>query len=1097
MSRYTLLVLLIQCLSCIMLLAHDTSAQGTENIYLSVNWKNAGLRQVLSDLEQNTQFDFSYKDSEVANLGNISLKAHNKSLKEILIFLSKEKKLKFLRLNDVISVSRIPSGSKQPVVEELDLDREISGKVTDQNSLPLPGANVLVSGTALGTTTDVDGNYRLTVPDDAVMLVFSFIGYATEEVEIAGRSVIDMVMLPDVTALEEITVSTGYWEVEERLSTSNIAKVEAKVIEQQPVSNPLQAIQGRMTGVNIVQNSGVPGSGFEIQIRGLNSLRPDGNDPLFLVNGIPYPSNPISQSQNGNVLNVNPLNYINPNDIESIEILKDADATAIYGSRGANGVVLITTKSGNSGKTRVNVNSLYGFGTLQRKLDVLNLTQYMEMRNEAYRNEGTAPGDESYDVNGTWDLNRETDWQEELLGGSSKFVNHQLNISGGNESTTYLISGNYHKETVFYSDDFFDRKFSTNFNFSHSSENKKLKLGLNGVYTINTNRLFRANLAQSAVTLPPNAPPLYNEDGSLNWENGTFFNPLATLETSDTRRTAALVAGLDVGYEILKGLEIKSTLGFNNIQNDEIILVPSTSFNPFMMAGLLPSASFRNNFNRTWIIEPQLSYKVTVGKNAIDALVGSTFQEINTEQEEIQAQGYTSDALLSNPAAAGETILGFFNSTYKFNSIFGRINYNYDNKYIANFTIRRDGSSRFGPDKRFATFASLGVTYLFSEEAFISENLPFLSFGKLRGSFGTTGSDAIGDYQFLELWESNGMEYDGLRGIRPWNLFSADFAWEETQKIDIGLELGFFKDRISLHVAYFLNESDNQLVGLPLPWTTGFSNIQSNFPALVRNQGWEIELSAKHIRSQNFQWQTDFNITIEDNKLVEFDNIENSFFNDDYIIGESLFIERLYLHTGINPETGTYIFLDENGDGAIRSNDDTSNFVDTQPDFYGGISNVFSYKGLSLEFLFRFIKQIGFGNLNGFAIPGGFLASNGFGNSSGNQPIQVLDRWQQPGNITRYQRFVATSGEARNAHSNFRSSTGNFSNASYVRLQNVALSYTFPATVTERIGLNNLRLYMQGQNLYTLTNYDGWDPETQSLVLPPPRIITFGFNMTL
>lgn len=1060
-------------------------ASSAQTVSLSV--EEAPLQNVFDSIYEQTGYEFLYNSQLLANSSPVTIEVDNASLEDVLALCFRNQPLSYVIRNKTIVIQNKNQAvlvSKQTQQDPI----RITGKVTDENDVPLAGASVIVQGTSIGVSTDFDGNYDIRVPNQESILEFSYIGYETKQVTVGNQVVINTILQEAVGQLDEVVVSTGYYKVEQRLNPGNIAKVDAKIIEQQPVSNPLQALQGRLAGVNIQQTTGVPGGSFNIQIRGLNSLREDGNDPLYLVNGVPYPSQSLNFNGGQLVGNINPLNFINPNDIESIEILKDADATAIYGTRGANGVVRITTKTGKVEKFNVTFNTTVGIGSVANKLDLLNTEQYLTMRREALRNDGVEPSATDFDVNGTWSENRDIDWQDEFLSGSSEFTNHQLSFSGGSQNTTFLVGLNYLKETTLFSDDFFDEKFSTNLNINHISPDKKFEMAFQGNILINNNFLFSNNLARTALRLSPNAPALFDENGDLNWENGTFDNPMAGMLRESETRSINFTGNLSLSYEILQGLRLKSVLGYSEVQSDEILINPIAAQNPFSETAISGSSNFGNSSLRTWLVEPQVEYQKKIGRHDFTALVGATLQETVTDRQQIIAEGYSSDALLRNPLASGNSRVNNIDfSEYRFNSLYARLNYMFDEKYILNLTGRRDGSSRFGPGDRFANFGAIGAAWLFSEERFVSENLSFLSFGKLRASYGLTGNDAIGNYEFLELFEPTELGYAGTTGLFPSTLPNAVFAWEETTKAEVGLELGFLKNRFRLNTSYFQNNSSNQLVGQPLPRTTGFFSIQSNFPAEVENTGWEFELNTTNISNGDFQWSSNFNISILRNELVSFDDIENSSFNGIYTVGEPLSVVNLLNYTGVDPETGIATYQDVNGDGRITLQDDVLPLGDSAPDFFGGLGNTLSYKGLTLDFFFRFRKQEGRSlNASWVNAPGDFV----------NQPVDVLDRWQNPGDVSETPRYTQV-GVANVANRNLGNSTQGREDTSFIRLQNVSFSYQFPTYLVNKINLQSLRLYLQGQNLLTITPYRGLDPETESLGLPPIRIITAGLSITL
>ncbi len=1052
---------------------------------VSLSTEKASLKEIFKQINRQTGHEFLYNSQMLEEALPVSVELKNVSLTEALESCFKDQPFTYTFVGETIVVT--PKAEDN--LNEAEASITITGKVTDKEGKPLPGATILIKGTFKGITTNVDGEYSITVPDSKTVLIFSYVGFAKKEIKVGNKTFINVSLEQAATELKEVTINAGYYKMKKKTATSNIAQLKAEAIEQQPVSNPLLAMKGRMTGVDIIGGSGLIGGNYTVQIRGLNSLRNDGNNPLYLIDGIPYPAESRTFSRGF----THPLNFINPNDIESIEVLKDADATAIYGSRGANGVILITTKKAKAGNTQVSVNAYTGISRVSKTLDVLNLEQYLAMREEAFANDGAEPRSSDYDVNGTWDQTRETDWQDELLRGkSAKMDNVQATVSGGTEKTRFLISTNYLKQTTLYSHDFYDQKFSTNFKINHRSEDGKLNIHLSGLYTLNDLNLsnFSSASINSATRFAPNAPPLYDEEGNINWEEGTWSNPIVGIHITTDNKTHNWVANLGVGYTLFKGLTLKTKIGFSEIRTDRITKTPSKVINPYgnYFTKPLPNAFLDDGVSKTWNIEPQAEYITQLRKGVFTAFVGFTFQETSSNRQGFWAKDYTSDALLGNPEAAGVIEARSYDSrAYRFSSIFGRLNYNLEDTYIVNITGRRDGSSRFGPGKKFANFAAIGAAWIFSNEDFIKDNFSFINYGKLRMSYGTTGSDNIGDYQYLAQWKPVRYPYDDILGLLPNNLFNEDFAWEKTTKLEIGLELGLFKNRVNPSISYYHNESSNQLVGKPLPHITGFQNIQSNFPALVRNTGLEIELYTINIKNKDFRWSTNFNITMPDNKLVSFENFENSSYANRYIIGKSIYIRKYYVFKEVDPETGIAILEDVDGDGRMTYAGDRTAVFDLQKQFYGGLTNTISYKGLSLDFTFRFVKQLGHNYLQYLRPPGYFA----------NQPAFVLEnRWQKPGDITDVPRLTQ-GGVAYSAYNNYyRYSDRSITDASFIRLQNVSLAYQFPSSFLEKLRLKSLKLYIQAQNLFVISNYKGWDPET-AFSLPPLQTITFGLNITL
>ncbi|MGM0932686.1 MAG: SusC/RagA family TonB-linked outer membrane protein [Bacteroidota bacterium] len=963
--------------------------------------------------------------------------------------------------------------------------QEVSGIVTDQNGIPIPGVTVTIKNTSRGTFTDLNGAYNIAAPENAI-LIFSYVGYKSLEENINNRQEINIELEEDVAALGEVQINAGYYNTTERERTGSISRVTAEEIERQPVTNPLAALQGRMPGVNITQNTGVPGGGFDIEIRGRNSLRADGNDPLYIVDGVPFDSKSLADNQVSGLLlpglGISPLNSISPNDIKSIEILKDADATAIYGSRGANGVVLITTKKGKAGKVKLNVGGSYGLAEITRPLDLMNTEQYLAMRREAFANDGvTEYPANAYDINGTWDQERYTDWQDVLIGGTAETTNSNISLSGGSENTRFLLGGNYHHETTVFPGDYSYERVSMNSNVNHTSRDERLNINFSSNFSVDKNNQIAADPTRNSRTISPNAPALYDDTGNLNWADGTWKNPLAALEEEYLGASKNLIANSELSYKVLSDLIFKVNFGFNYSQLEETRISPHTKYNPAYGLTSAYSSLFRNNSSRnSWITEPQLNYRKQFNKHSLDIILGSTFQKQVNKRLAVSGYDFSSNNLIKNLVAASRiTLRADDKIEYAYQAIFGRLNYNYSGKYIVNLTARRDGSSRFGNNKKFSNFGAIGTAWVLSEEEFWSDMKPNLNLFKLRASYGLTGSDQIGDYQYLDTYSPIGNSYSNTTGLRPNRLYNPDFSWEENRKFEIGLEIGAFEDKLFLSTSFFRNISSNQLVGIPLPGTTGFSSVQSNLNATVLNKGLEVELRTINFKNSEFQWDTNFNLTLPKNELVSFPGLEGSTYENQYVVGEPLNIEKVYTFTGVEPTTGLYQFEDVNGDGIISAPGDYNSYIQTSPSVYGGLSNNISFKRFNFNFLFQFVKQD----------KRNFSASGAIPGTINNQYVGVLDRWQAPGDVKPIQRFSNSNSTVFAAYDDFQDSSGSVSDASFIRLKNVSFNYRLP------IPKINANLFIRAQNLLTLTDYEGADPENgTSTRLPPLRNITLGFN---
>ncbi len=982
-----------------------------------------------------------------------------------------------------------PAGDSGLFLEAIQQERlTITGKVTDTSGEPLPGVSIAIKGTFTGTITGADGTYVLKNAPEGAVLAFSFVGFKTLEILLDGQTQLDVQLEEDITALSEVTINAGYYTVKDRERTGSIARVRAKELENQPVSNVLSSVQGRMAGVNITQGSGVPGGGYSIQIRGTNSLRRAGNYPMYIVDGVPATLQSPS-ALGGTILpygEVDPLNAINPNDIESIEILKDADATAIYGSRGANGVILVTTKKGKAGrKAALSINSSYGISQVANQMEMMDTEQYLDMRRQAYAYDGitTYPAN-AYDVNGTWDENRYTDWQDELIGRTAENSTVQLSLNGGSENTSFLISGSHNRQTTVFSDGFRYKTTNLSGSLTHRSDDNRFVLNVSGLFSDQSNNLVQSEITSQALRISPNAPALYQEDGSLNWENNTFTNPVAAYESTFSYGGKTFNTNINLQYEWLPSLYLKVNGGISHSSFDELMLRPNTMYNPAYGVTTANSQAYKNNSQQfSKLLEPQLNYRHTFSSHELDILVGGTYQQTERDVLYVMGYGFDSNALITNLAAAANiSIYDDYQTEYKYAAVFGRINYQYKSRYILNLTGRRDGSSRFGPDKRFANFGAVGAAWLFSEENFLAGST-WLSFGKLRGSYGITGSDLIGDYQYLDTYTVGSTSYGGSIGLNPSRLHNPNFSWEKTTKLEVALELGFLSDRIQLHTAWYRNRSGNQLVGIPLPGTTGFSSIQANLPATVENKGLELELNTTPVSGRKFRWTSNFNISFPENKLVEFPGLEGSTYANKYVVGYPTSIVKVYNYEGIDPETGRYTFTDYNNDGNITSPDDNQVVEEIGVDCFGGWSNQFAYKQWEFSFLFQFVvqRQKNYNSL--MPRPGSMY----------NQPVEVLDVWSQDNLGGQYMPYSSgKDSQINRLHGYLSNSTAAIGDASFIRLKNIQLGYRLPINKY----VQDIRFYVQGQNLLTLTDYFGLDPEfALTGFLPPLKTWAFGIQL--
>lgn len=1114
--RLTSFLLLAACL-------HVAAKSNSQSVTFS--GEKVPLKKVFSVVEKQTGFFVFYNREMLNGANSVTINAKEMVLSDFLTLLFKDQPLNFRIEGKTIVLSR-KSLEKIAAVETIvkkTASIPVTGRVTDTSGAPLAGASVKVKGTSKGTNTNATGEFTIEAqPGD--ILVISFVGYQQQEVRVSGNNIL-AVLKAAVSALDEV-VTIAYGTSTRRLSTGNISSITSKQIENKPIQNVLLALQGEVPGIVVNQSTGFANSGIQVQIQGLNSIGKS-NDPLYVVDGVPYNAQmlptinavggyssplPDGGGSGGAGTIGNPLSFISPQDIESVSILKDADATAIYGSRAANGAILITTKKPKAGVSKVSVNLQQGFGKYGKFLKMLNREQYLQMRRDAYYGTdgltNTSPEFATqYDLNGTWDTTRYTDWQKELLGGTASYTNGQVSLTGGNNYNQYILSAGYHRETTVYPvDNLSDQKATFHVGFNHSGVNGRFKAQFTANYQRDNNRLPVIDLTTNAVTLSPIAPALYKADGTLNWApdangNSTWTNPITNLNSKAYSKTTNLVSNLLLSYHLFKGMELSSNFGFTNMVVNELRTNPIIRNAPEFRASRTGSSYFNNGKIDSWNIEPQLNYRNVISKGKLDILLGTTFQEKNLNQALVFASNYSNDLLLEDLNSAGNIVSsGTAISTYRYNALFTRIGYNWDGKYIINLSGRRDGSSRFGANNSYNNFWSISGGWIFSEENFLKGRTSWLSFGKLRSSYGTTGNDGIGDYAFLNSYRtlSNvSTSYQGITALTAGGIPNPNLQWEENRKLDVGIDLGLLHDRIVVKGDYYRNRSSNQLLNYSLPNITGASSYTMNLPATVQNEGWEFAINATISKSKYFLWKTNFNISSVNNKLISFPDLATSSYFTSLLIGKPIGGTHLFKYADVNTQTGLYEFY--TADGHLTSSPDYSNdrteYVTYLTRFSGGISNDLTYKNFNLSFLFQFAKKDA--PIYNIILPGSFASSSG----QGNQPEYILDYWQQAGQSATFQKVSSKYADANisNAYYNaMYNSTFGFQDASFIRLKNVSISYSFPSDWISKYGVRDGRLFVNAQNVFTLSHYKGVDPEASNpRALPPLRVITFGVLLGL
>ncbi|MFX1708942.1 SusC/RagA family TonB-linked outer membrane protein [Chitinophaga sp. CC14] len=1082
---------------------------------ITFSGKQVTLQQAFAEIKKQANYAVIF-NPELINVNvAISVNAKKQPLEVFMKSILAKQPLSYTIVGTTIVVfPKIDFGpdSAKFVVEPVVHD--ITGFVYDEKTgAPVIGASIIVSGSSKGTQTDEKGSFTLRKLKDNEQLTVTCIGFEKANLTVPiGQSLLYVNMKTATSVLDQAVVQ-AYGITSRRLATGNISRVTAEEIERQPVMNPLLALQGRVPGLLITQTSGYASAPVKVEIRGRNSLDPNMlSDPLYVIDGVPLTVLDVPGAYTYRGLSPgyvqggfsatggqSPLFSMNPRDIASIEILKDADATAIYGSRAANGVILITTKKGKPGKTTFNMEVNQGIIDVPKRYQMLNTSQYLQVRKEAFRNDGVFPSFTTAPDVVLWDSTRYTDWQKVLLGtGKQRAV--VTSLTGGDNLAMYRISANYAQQEDLVKNSGLNQQASVTSAIDVRSVNQKFSLGLVLGYSYtNVDALF-AN--PEIMTLAPNAPPIYDSKGDLNYADwnaagiGTRF-PFSYLLNKNNTQTNQFSSSIRMSYELARGLKFVTTGGYSYMTGSNSYLIPIASQNP--ISNPTGSAAFGTSKNANLTVEPQLTYNRFIGRGDLGVLVGGTYQSTMTNGTTTYASGYGDDDLLRSISSAtfSQTSEGY--SRYKYVGFLARINYDWEHKYILNMTARRDGSSRFAPGRQFGNFGSAAAAWNFSEEKWLKRFLPsWVSFMKLRASYGLVGGNAPSDYQYLSQWavvpageNAPLYAYNGVQPFVPIHAVNQDYHWETNKKFEAGFSASFLEDRISIDVSRYQNRSGDQITGLPTPVYTGFRTVLGNWQALIENSGWEGSVTATLIKKKDLIWSVNFNMATNRNLLVSYPGIELSPYYTQYKVGQSLNTEYLLHYLGVDPQTGGYSFVDYNKNGFAKANlnvpagtldDDRYIAIDRTPKYFGGIGTTVNYKGLSANLLFDFKKQLG-------RDP---FVSKVRGQMS-NFPVSALnDRWQKPGDNARYARL--SNGYVGDI---FTSDAG-MTNASYFRLRSVAISYSFSDKLSKKAGLKGCVLSFRLQNIFTISNYTGIDPEVQDYsAVPAGRNFSGALSFTL
>lgn len=924
------------------------------------------------------------------------------------------------------------------------------------------------------------------------MLVFSYTGFGTQEITVGASNVIDVTMRTDAALLQEVVV-TGYSEVERKKLVAAVAVVDNKAIENVPMPDVNQLIQGRAAGVLSTAPSGQPGAAQSIRIRGTGSVNA-GRGPLYVIDGVIVEQGDFTQTTNTNDV----LSNINPNDIDNITVLKDAAATALYGSRGSNGVVLITTKRGKAGKTVVTAKVQYGVTQENSgNFEMMTAQQAWEYERQILANSGRTQA--QIDAARPQSLlDRPFDWVDAAFrqGNSS---NLELQASGGNDKTRFFLSGGYFQQDGILIESNFSR-LSLRSNIDHTASDKlSFGLNFNASYTDNLNAVVGNRFASPLLGAFVNTP-LQNPINPATGEYYTGLEPEWLIFTNDNflysqplnpvnNQNLRLITKLSMNYNILSNLRFTQTANV-----DYVAVTENNFFDPTTNDGVDTNGQINEGYtqNRTLTTQSLLKYYETIGTDHnFDALAGFEFQRVDFRRFLAQGQGLASGKLKTLNSTAEPLGVGGSETDYAFVSVLGQLNYNFREKYFLTASIRNDGSSRFGANNRYATFYSVGGSWILTQEGFLN-GLGFLNNLRLRASYGTTGNAAIGNFESQELY-GFGAAYDSQPGSNPSQIGNPDLTWELGRNLNVGLDFAILNSRISGSVEWYRRLSEQLLFNVPVSSTSGFTTATRNIGKL-QNQGVEVTLSAAPFQAKQaggFNWNIDINFSANKNKILELPGGED-ILNGNQVLREGEPIRSWYLRewAGVNPDNGDPLWFTDEGTTNTVGQAPRRIVGNAEPDFIVGLNNTFSFKGFALTAFFYSVQ----GNevYNG---------SRPFVNSDGqrygwNHLVDALNYWKQPGDNAPNPKPLVGGNKNANA-----TSTRWLEDGSFIRLRNVTLSYNLPRMLTEKMKLTNVLFYVQGQNLWTQTDYTGFDPEMNEsgdefFRYPVGKTVTFGLDVS-
>ena len=1071
------------------LLINLTFAKSLSQDKITLNIESGTIFQVIDEIESNTDYKFIYITNVYDFEKRISISVIDQSIKLVLDMIF-DNKLEYevldkkIILKKAIKSTPVKNNEINTDKDQDELQKTISGSITDKDGNPLPGASIIEKGTTNGAVTSFDGDFSLNVTNANATLVVSFIGFLSQEISVAGQDKITIALIEDTANLDEVVI-VGYGTVRKSDLTGSVGQMKAEEINSYPATNILQSMTGRIAGVQVIQSTGAPGAEVSVRIRGTNSIQ-GGNEPLYVIDGFPYSGNPT---------------IINNFDIKSLEVLKDASATAIYGSRGANGVVLITTKRGESGVTKIDLETSYSSQTLRNKLELMNGEEYAAVANIQAANDGVPTYFTQQEVNA---FGEGTDWQD-IVFQEAPIKSTSLNIRGGSEMTQFSIGGSvFDQEGIIKGSGF--QRYSLNTNFDHKIS-KKFSIRLSNTLTYtNTNRRDNgggaraSSLIGAALAAAPISEP-YNADGTYTVLGNAYpfvpvdvRNPLNFINEQDNEdKSNALLTNLSFIYNIAPELSIKLAGGIENRDNRTDNYTTRNFHNSDGIAYV------GTNQYRSLLSENTINYNKTFAeKHSISAVAGFTYQDFVSTSLAASGMGFLSDVFethnLGASANPGIPSTGYVKSVLL--SYLGRANYSYDDKYLMTISFRADGSSRYSEGNRWGYFPSAALAWKIGNEDFMQE-MDVISDLKLRASYGKTGSQAIDPYTTLNLLNSGQtVMNDGLvNTFSPGTRLPGDLKWETTDQYDVGFDLALLNNRILVTADYYVKNTKDLLNTVVLASSSGFTRTIQNVGS-IQNKGFEFDLSAKVLTGE-FNWDLSANISFNRNEVTGLYKGEDLFTSSVSVLAINDNVQILregspvgqfwgFVEDGYDDQ-GHIKIVDQNGDGSINSEDKT--FIgDANPDFIYGINSSMSYKNFDLNI---FIQGSQGNDIFNVSV---INPTNDFGQGL-NAPRDLFSNHWTPQNTNAKYPLIS---RATNAYASDRW----IEDGSYMRLKNIELAYNLPI---ENSALSSAQFYLSGQNLITITDYSWWDPEVNSRgagqagidhnTYPIPKTVTVGVRV--